>query len=555
MKTGSQLVIAALREAGVDLAFGLHGAHIDSLFQAALDDGLRIIDTRSEAGAGHAAEGYARAANRLGVAFVTAGGGFTNVLTSMANAFMDRTPVLYVAGSGRLDESETNTLQAGIDQVAMAASVSKWAFRVTRADQIPRLVAQAIRIARAAPRGPVLLDIPWDVLLAPVDEPAPPFATQVAPSGLSSGQAARICDLLRGSVRPIIVAGSEIVRGGGKAALEAFVRRTGIPVFADFEGLGLLSGIERENAGLVQGLASFADHGCAPDAVLLMARFGLNTGHGSGRLIPHEAMVVQVDSDARELGRLQAVTMGIVADPAALLGELAVAAEDAAWPDRAGWRDRAMSIVRDRQAHVRREATAASDRLHPAAACAVLTAWLPADSVVVADGALTYLWLSEWIASARPRAFLCHGYFGSMGVGMGVALGAQAALPPAGGRVVLVTGDGALGYSLAEFDAMARAGLPVIVVVMNNASWGATQHFQEMVMGPNRVTGTPLARRDYQDAARALGAGGHVCDTVEDLRAALDAALADTRPVCINVQVDLAPVPPEEKVLMGQKPF
>src|ERR1700730_17114447 len=141
--TGGERLVRALKAAGVEAIFGLPGAPIDTVFQACLDHKLPIIDTRHEAAAGHAAEGYARAGNRLGVALVTAGGGFTNVVTPLANAFLDRTPVLVITGSGALRDAETNTLQHGIDQVAVAAPITKWAHQITITDNIPRIVAQA----------------------------------------------------------------------------------------------------------------------------------------------------------------------------------------------------------------------------------------------------------------------------------------------------------------------------------------------------------------------------------------------------------------------------
>eukprot|EP01037_Dinobryon_pediforme_P023455 gene23455-24911_t len=170
MISGGELVVRTLLKAGVKCLFGLHGAHIDTIFQACLDHDLTIIDTRHEAAAGHAAEGYARAGRTLGVALVTAGGGFTNVVTPIANAWLDRTPILVLTGSGAVRDDETNTMQAGIDQVAIAGPITKWAHRVLAADHIPRLVMQAIRLALTGPRGPVLLDLPWDVLMSEIDE-------------------------------------------------------------------------------------------------------------------------------------------------------------------------------------------------------------------------------------------------------------------------------------------------------------------------------------------------------------------------------------------------
>jgi acetolactate synthase-1/2/3 large subunit len=558
MASGGELVVRTLRAAGVERVFGLHGAHIDSIFQAALDAGLPIIDTRNEATAGHAAEGYARTAHKLGVALVTAGGGMTNVVTPLAQAFMDRTPILVIAGSGPVRDDETNTLQATIDQVAIATPVTKWAHRVRAVEHIPRLLAQAIRIANTAPRGPVLIDIPWDLLTAEIDDDAP-AKTEIfftAGNALGGEDQARCLDILRNAKRPVILVGSEAKRGRAHAGLKKLIARTGIPVFADFEGLSVISEIPpTHRGGLVQQLWGLAAKGEAPDAVLLLGvRFGLNTAHGTGALIPHDARVIQIDPDGRELGRLQGVELGVTADVAPSVAALAETAESADWPDFSGWRESLRSHADLRRAKILANA-GKTPRLHPFEASQVLARHIGPETIVVADGALTYLWLSEVISDAAPGEFLCHGYLGSMGVGFGLALGAQSVGKGEGRRTILVTGDGSIGFALAEFDSVVRHGLPVIVVVMNNRSWGATLHFQELAVGLNRVTNTRLDNGSYDAAAIALGADGyHVADAAA-FDKALGEALSKDRPACINVEVDLAPIPPEEMLLIGLDPF
>jgi acetolactate synthase-1/2/3 large subunit len=555
--TGGELVVRTLVEAGVETLFGLHGAHIDAIFQACLDRRLPVIDTRHEAAAGHAAEGYARAGTRLGVALVTAGGGFTNVMTPIANAFLDRTPVLFLTGSGPLRDTETNTLQAGIDQVAIASPVTKWAHRILRAEQIPRLLSQAVRIATAAPRGPVLIDIPWDVLTETVEENSAPIPKMAPVQGAAPEPHAleAALEILAAARRPIIVVGSEAKRGNSARALAAFAGLTGIPAFADYEGLSLLSGLGECSAGLIQGLWGFKSRGVAPDAILLLgARFGLNTAHGSGVLLPREARIVQVDPDARELGRLQPVALAIQADARATLDALTHAANGRIWPDLKEWRDTIRDLVRVRQERVAADSTGGA-HLHPFRASQVVARFVDANTSVVADGALTYLWLSEVISSARPGDFLCHGYLGSMGVGFGTAIGSQVAGRASGRRTLLVTGDGAVGYSISEFDTLVRKNLPVIVIVMNNSSWGATLHFQQLAVGPNRVTNTVLENGAYHEVARAFGADGYWVEDAAGLESALRAALGKHKPACINVRVALDPIPPEEKLLMGQDPF
>ncbi|MER6248855.1 thiamine pyrophosphate-binding protein [Streptomyces griseorubiginosus] len=554
--TGSALVVRALQRAGVDVAFGLPGAHIDGILQDALDAKLRVVDVRHEMNAGHAAEGYARVTGDLGVAVVTAGGGFTNVLTSIANAHLDRTPVLYIAGSGPLETDQVNDQQAGFDQVAMAAPVTKFAHRVTRTELIPRLVAQAVRIARSEPRGPVLLDIPWDVLRQSVDvDEVDDYRSEVDGTGVSpAGAVDRILDALGTARRPVALVGKSFVTAEARAVLHEFAARTGVPLFSDWEGLGAIAGSER-HVGLVQTLATAVEDE-RPDLVLMLGvRFGMATQFGTGRLLPKSARILQIDPDGRELGRLQDVELGVQADPVGTVGLLNERLSDTAVP--AG-RDDWLAALRDISA-TRRSALAAETEqhqdaaMHPYLAVRTIAESVPDQATVVVDGALTELWLSETIALAPLAHYLGHGYLSAMGSNFGVALGAQYAAPDK--ATILVTGDGAVGYSLAEFDSLVRAGLPVVVIVLNNRAWGATLHTQQFLFGDDRVTNNRLENGSYSGVARSLGADGVDVTELDQLRPAIEAALAARRPTCIDVRVSLAPIPPEERVLNGGAPF
>lgn len=554
--TGGALVVRTLQQAGVNVAFGLNGAHVDGIFQAALDSGFRIVDVRHEMNAGHAAEGYARVRGDIGVAVVTAGGGFTNVLTSMANAYQDRTPVVYIAGSGPLDQDQMNDLQSGIDQVAMATPTTKFAHRVTRPELIPRLLAQAIRIARSSPQGPVLLDIPWDVLRQSVDPATVEEYRLSADYAGTASEAAldEIIELVRDARRPVAIVGKPFASPDARAALHDFAARSGVPLLSDYDGLGAIAG-SPQGVGLLQSLVSPGEPE-RPDLVLMLGiRFGLTTALGSGTLIPRTARIVQVDADARELGRLQDVRLAIQADPAATVAALAdrLKAVGTISPEaHAPWHTALAQQAADRVSAVE-AMSEPGEVIHPFHAVKVISQVVPEDAVVTVDGALTYLWLSETIASAPLSHYLCHGYFGSMGFGVGTAIGAKSAVGET--PTILVTGDGAVGYSLAEFDTMVRTGLPVIVIVLNNRAWGATWHAQEIIYGLERVTNNSLANGSYSGVARALGADGVDVTSLDELGPAIQAALATGRPTCIDVRVSLAPMPPEERVVMGGLPF
>lgn len=555
-KTGGDQVVEQLVRHGVSTVFGLYGAHLDAVYQACRSRDVKIIDTRHEATAGHAAEGYARTADTLGVALVTAGGGFTNAMTSLANAKLDRTAVLYLTGSAPHAAEETNTLQAGIDQVAMATPVTKWAHRIEASENIGRMVAQAIRIATTSPKGPVLLDIPMELLAGPAETREFYGADELLPPSINEVDADRILELIEAAERPMILVGADALPEEARQALDALSVATGAPVMADYHGLGALSRLpSKVAAGLVQNLGTAAD--ARPDMLLMLGlRFGLSTRHGSGEIIPRAATVVQVDPDAREIGRLQTVQLGLVADIPAVLKVLAQRVAGREWRDLTEWQEAISGANRRRRdAIIRRTTAESSSQLHPFAASRAVAEQIDPSVTVIADGALTYHWLTEVIAEARPNAFFAHGYLGSMGCGFGVALGAAVADAESGRRTLLVTGDGSIGFGMSDFDTLVRHDIPLVVVVMNNRSWGATQHFQEMTGGDAAVVSTPLPNGNYQDAARAFGALGFGASSADQLSSALDESIRARRPACIDVEVDLLPIPPEEAVMMGADPL
>ncbi|HUN28145.1 MAG TPA: thiamine pyrophosphate-binding protein [Steroidobacteraceae bacterium] len=550
--TGGELLVRTLVDAGVDTAFGLHGAHLETIFQACAAHDVALIDTRHEVAAGHAAEGYARAARRLGVALVTAGPGFTNCVTSIANAYLDRTPVLYLSGAAALKDAETNTLQAGIDQVAIARPITKWAHSITVPAEIPRLVAHAIRTATSPPTGPVLLDLPMDVLTAGLEEEAVrmPHTLSVEMRAGPSAEAIRSAiQLLTRAERPIILAGAGAWQSGSAAELRAFAELAGIPVFSDFQAHGLLPSDHPLYGGTFHKLADLAAPDSRPDVVLAAGvRFGLFTLGSSDRLVPSAAKIIHVEVDPREIGKLRDVAVAIPADPRETLRALLAEAPAHRWPDRAGWQ----KSVSDARVARRKRLSEALERttppIHPYRAVSVIAESIPDQTIVIGDGAEAYHWMNETIRQRSPGSYITHGFLGAVGFGLGLAIGAQSAYPRR--PVLLLAGDGAIGFTIAEFDTLARHRLPVVVVVMNNRSWAASQHFQEMIGNP--VRGTRLADAKYHEVAAALGCTGRHITDAEELGPALREAFASGRPTCLNVEIDVNPMPPELALLASR---
>lgn len=274
-----------------------------------------------------------------------------------------------------------------------------------------------------------MLDLPWDILLSTIEENEP---MDTGPAVLHSGVARdadirQIIDRVSSSQRPVIVIGSEAMRSDTRDAVERLAKATNVPVFAEFEGLGLLRNLPAPLfGGLVQSLYGLGAQ--APDLVLMAGmRFGLYTAHGTGTLIPHAAHVIQIDPDAREIGRLQPVQFGVAADVGLTLEALATVAETVASPDRASWQAIVRGQVKKRYTAISGHVKERPGMLHPLRASDIVAEHVTKDITVVADGALTYLWLSEVIAEPRPAALMFHSHLSSMGCGFGIAIGAQAA--------------------------------------------------------------------------------------------------------------------------------
>lgn len=549
---GGHWVAETLRQAGVRHVFGLHGGHLEAVFQGCVLAGIDITDVRDEAAAGHAAEGYARAGRTLGVALATAGPGITNIITSIANARSDRTPVLYVTASEAMTHVATNMMQGDIDNVALARPVTKWAHRVTVAADIPRMVAHAIRVATAAPAGPVLLDFPVDVLFAPVDEPLPSVIETPGPEALPAPQAATVAsalELLATAQRPVLLAGEGAAHSGAEAELRALAEAAGLPVYTHNNAHGLLPSDHDLHAGTFFRLAEMTAAETRPDVVLAVGvRFGAFTLAQSERVVPTTARVIHVEADPVEIGRLRRADLAMVADSRTALAALADGAAGMAWPDRSAWL-RTIATARERRRERQRATLQQStSRIHPLRIAQAIVEAADDDTILVGDGAETQEWLMEMAAQRRPRSYFGAGQLGCLGYGLGFAIGVQVQRPER--RVVLVTGDGGVGFTIAELDTMARHRLPIVVVVFNNRAWGATRHFQALFSGEDHHVATELADTRYDLVAEGFGCRGAWVREPGELGPALRAALGDRGPTCINVATEFGEPPPDELLLL-----
>jgi acetolactate synthase-1/2/3 large subunit len=507
---GGQLVARTLRSLGVRHAFGIHGGHLDSMLVAMAAEGIELIDTRHEAAAGHAADAYARATGGLGVAFATSGPGFTNIYTPLANALLDRIPLLVLTSSPPQREAELNVLQGGFDQIAAATPVTRWAHRVTTTARIPDLVSLAVRHATCGVPGPVVLELPIDVLFREIAEQAAtrPTTTRVEPPGQSPS---------------------------ARTALEGLLARATIPVASTSWGHGVIDARHPCYLGGPAALGALPFLAGEPDLLLVLgARRGIFMGGRGSSMVPAEARVVHVDVDGTEIGRIGSVDLGVRSDVGEFVGALARTRHD--WPDWSAWNESTKGAA---GAHALLYADAPavtpSGRIHPYVAAREVLAAVGDDALVVYDGGEASGW-ANFFARAHDRGdWFGIGYLGGLGVGPGFAIGAQVARPHQ--RVVAVTGDGAMGFHIQELDTMVRKNLPIVTVVFNNLGWGMSLHGQQLVFGEGTRVVVDLPETRYDRIAEGFGLHGERASTPDEIGPALKRALDAGRPACVDIAV------------------
>ena len=550
---GGQIMARTLKAAGVRQAFALHGGHLEALLKGCVEEGIALTDFRHESAAGHAADAYARVTGDIGVCIVTAGPGFTNAISAMANAKLDGIPVLFIVGAPPLREVETNPMQGGIDQIAMARPATKWAFSVPSTERMADLTALAIRKARTAPMGPVLLEVPIDVLhmSVPAERATESTGVNVRPHAAPSPvEAQALADLVLAARRPVIIAGNEAANQAAADALRALIAATPIPVFTKSLATGVLPSGHPCDGGAAGNLALLPLLGIEPPdlVILLGGRMGLLLGGRSGAVVPDTARLAQVHSDAAEIGRIRDVDLAIAADSAETVRALAAALDGRQPAGLDAWRARAVSAAPVFASQF--PDVEGAGGIHPLHAAKAVAEAAGPDAIHVYDGGEAASWAGAVTAVNRPGALLSHGYLGCLGIGPGFAIGAQLACPDK--RVVHLTGDGALGFHIQEFDTMVRHRLPIVNVVLNNQVWGMSIHGQQIMFGGNYNVISKLEGTHYADIARAFGLHSEKVTRFADLAGALERAFACGGPAFVEVMTDADAVHPVTVSMLGQ---
>jgi acetolactate synthase I/II/III large subunit len=548
MPNGAELFVRATIQLGIDTIFTLVGDHLNEVLAAAARAGIAIVDLRHESGVTHAADAWARIHRRPALSLVTGGPGHTNSLTGVATAQLAGSPLIAVSGSRASTLADRQAFQ-DIDQVGMARPVAKWAAEVPAAAEIPFYLERAHRIANSGRKGAVHLTIPVDRFTGEAGagrdvSPAPELAAGTPDVG-------RAIALLRSAMRPVAIAGSGVWWSGAEEALRRFVEHTSIPLYTITMARGTVSDDHPLCMGYADPALNYAVHTAyrEADVILIVGkRIDYRLGLGGPRVFPPGAKIVQVDVHEQEFGVNRRIDVAVRGDARAALEAMTDAAGREPWPAGA-WLERVRGLHRDWQAQLAQ--FDADAPLHPAAFFRALRDALPADVLYSWDGGDFAHWGRAILPARQGGGWLRLGPLGTIGSSLPNALALQRAHP--GRPVVAITGDGALGFYLAEMDSLVRHKLPVVLIVGNDAGWGLERELQSAATGSAETVACELQAARYDLVMQAFGGGGETVERVEEVAPALRRAFAAGRPYCLNVRVRGAQSPFTRWQIQGKR--
>jgi len=529
---GASVVCRALEAEGVDTIFGYPGGAIMPFYDAIVGAKFKHILVRHEQGAALAAGGYARATGKVGVCVATSGPGTTNLVTGIADAFMDSAPIVAITGQVRTFLMGTDAFQE-IDIFGITLPIVKHSFLVRRVDDIPRVMRDAFRIARTGRPGPVLVDIPRDVQEAEakhlkllprnLDEERPP-----APSPESIEKAAR---LLAESRKPILYVGGGVGMANAIEEFRGFVKAARIPLVHTLKGLGTLPYDDPLFLGML-GMHGFKQSNLAVQEcdvlVCIGARFDDRATGKLAEFAPN-AKVIHMDADPSEVGKLRRTEAGIVGDLRVALRELT-----RPLPQIAEWREQCLKYKRDYAWNY----NAPGDGVYVPAMLKELGDRADEKTIITCDVGQHQMWVAQHYGFRRPELHLTSGGSGTMGFGLPAAIGAQLARPDC--RVICVSGDGSIMMNIQELATLKRYNIPVKILLVDNQALGMVRQWQELFFAKKYSEIDLWDNPDFVKVAEAFGIPAFFVRERKDVPRAIDRLLNERGPLLAHVWIEQA---------------
>jgi acetolactate synthase-1/2/3 large subunit len=531
-------VMECLKAEGVDVVFGLPGGANLPTYDAFVNGGLRHILVRHEAGGGHAAEGYAKATGKVGVAFATSGPGATNLITPICDAMMDSVPVVFITGQVRTELLGTDGFQEA-DTIGITMPIVKHSVMITRPQDIPRAIHEAFHIARSGRPGPVLVDIPQDLSRAEIDyEPVtdvrlPGYQPRVEGNQKQIRQAAKA---LASSQRPVIYAGGGVVNAEASEELTEFATSDRFPVTCTLMGLGAFPAPHEQWLGMLGMHGTRAANYAMDEADLICAVGARFDDRITGKLseFAPRAKFIHIDVDPAEISKNVPAHIPIVGDAKHVLAKLlieyrAIGADPARleswWSRIDGWKAKYPLTYED----------SSDNEIKPQYMVQALWEATKGEAIVTSDVGQHQMWAAQYYDFPKPRRWINSGGLGTMGFGLPAAMGAAVGCPDQ--LVCCIAGDGSVQMNAQELATCAQEQIPIKVFIMNNGYLGMVRQWQELFWDGKYSHVETGEFPDFVKLAEAYGATGMRFEDKTTLVADMKRAIETPGPVFVDVRV------------------
>lgn len=531
---GSQIVIECLKEQGVDTVFGYPGGAILNIYDELYKHPeIHHILTSHEQGASHAADGYARATGRVGVCMATSGPGATNLVTGIATAYMDSVPIVAITANVGTSYLGKDSFQE-VDITGITTPITKYSSIVKDVTRLADTIRRAFAIAKSGRPGPVLVDIPKDITAAVCDferkEPENPKPDR----NVNQKDLARAVELINASKRPyLFVGGGAAISGAQKEVIE-LAHRIQAPVCDTLMGKGTFPGTDDQYMGMLGMHGTKGANLLTSECDLLIvlgARFS-DRDVGSPKTFAKQAKILQIDVDPAEVNKNVVVDASVSGDMKTVLDELLPEIREKSNPQWTEEMHRKQKLVND---------YVPEDRLTAQFVIRKIYEITKGQAIICTDVGQHQMWAAQYYKYTEPRTLITSGGLGTMGYGLGAAIGAKCGRPDK--TVINIAGDGCFRMNMNEIATAARSGIPVIEVVINNHVLGMVRQWQNLFYG-QRYSNTILDDKvDFVKVAEALGAEGVRITKAEEFAPALEKAIADQKPVVLDCVID-----PDDKV-------